>query len=116
MLLGRTGRAAAAVAAGTAANQQDRIPRLRLAAPDMRAGRSANNSADFHAFGNKAFIIDLRHLTGSESNLIAVGTVTRPGAQGNLALGQLARQSRFQRRARIAAAAYTHRLIYVRTP
>ena len=113
MLLGGTGCPADSVTARTSAQQYDDIT-CRRTLPDHRAlGSSTHDRTDLHTFGHKTVVIIFLHLSGGQTNLIAVGRITGRRPDGQLALGQLTRQRFFNGRTGIAGAGNTHRLIHI---
>ena len=58
-------------------------------------------------------MVDLIHLTGSQTDLVAVGGITGGGSGHQLALGQLAGQSLAHRHQRVTGTGHTHGLIDV---
>ena len=114
MFFGRTGRTADAVTTGTAANQQHDIARFRHATNDLIRRHRADDRADFHAFGDVTGVVVFTYLTGRETDLVAVRTVTGRRLRRNRALRQFTGKRCRKRRARIAAAGHAHRLVNVR--
>ena len=111
--LGGTGSTADAVTAGAAAQQHDHIAGSGALAADVGSRGSAHNSADLHALCHIAGVVDLVHLTGSQTDLVAVGGVTGGCGGDQLALGQLAGHGLADRLERVACAGDTHSLIDV---
>ena len=115
MLLGRAGSTATAITAGTAAYQHDNIIRRRNLADHVHLRSCCNYGTDFHALGQKALMIYLGNLSGSQSDLIAVGAVTGCCPQGNLLLRQLALQGLTDRTPRVSGTSHAHGLINIGT-
>ena len=115
MFLGRTRRAADAVAARAPAEQHDDIARLRTLTHDVDLRRRRDDRADLHAFGHVALVVDLAHLARGEADLVAVGAVARGRAQRDLLLRQLARQRLLEGTARVSGTGHAHGLIDVGT-
>ena len=113
--LGGTGSAAAAVASGLAAQQNDQIARIRCLTDDILSGRCAHDRADLHTLRHVVRMINLFYITGSQTNLIAVGAVAVGCAAHQLLLGQLALQGLFYGYGGVSRAGYTHGLIYIGT-
>ena len=114
MSLRGAGRAADAVAARRAAEQNDHVARGGLHAHDVRLRGRADDSADLQALRNVAGIVELRDLAGGKADLVAVGAVAVGRAGRNLAARKLAVQRLLHRDARIAGAGHAHRLIHIR--
>ena len=114
--LGGTGGAADSVAARTPAQKNDDIPRIRGLADNILSGSSAHNSADFHSLCNIAGMIDLLHITGCQTNLVAVGGISLGCAVNNLSLGQLAFKRLPKRPGGIGRAGNAHSLVHIGTP
>ena len=112
--LGRTGRAADAVAARAAAKQNHNVTGHRTLTHNVFCRSRADGCADLKMLGDVAGMIDFGHLTGSKADLVAVGGVTGGSRLRQLALGQLAGDGFRYRRARIAAARHAHGLIDIR--
>ena len=113
MFLGGTGCPADAVTARTSAQQYDDIS-CRRTFPDHRAlGSSPHDRADFHTFRHKTVVIIFLYLPGSQTDLVAVRGIPGRRPDGQLALGQFARQGFFDGRTGIAGAGNTHRLIHI---
>ena len=89
MGLGGTGGAAAAVAPGPAAQQNDQVAGLGALPADVGSGSGGDDRADLHALGGIAGVIQLIHLAGGQADLVAVGAVACGGLGDNGALGQL---------------------------
>ena len=90
MNLGGSGCAAAAVASGPAAEQDDDVARIGILT-DHGASRSrAQHSADLHTFRHIIRMIDLFYKTCRKTDLVAVGTVSVSRLAHQLLLGQLA--------------------------
>ncbi len=100
--LGGTGGTAHAVAAGAAAQRSgDHIPGSRALAAHMGSRGGTHHRTDLHALCHIAGVVDLIHLTGSQTDLVAVGGITGGGSGHQLALGQLAGQSLAHRHQRV---------------
>ena len=113
MFLGGTGCPADAVTTRTSAKQNDDIS-CRRTFPDHRAlGSSSHDRADFHTFRHKTVVIIFLYLPGSQTDLVAVRGIPCRRPDGQLALGQFARQRFFNGRTGIAGAGNTHRLIHI---
>ena len=88
--LGGAGGTADAVPAGTAAQQNHHISGFGAFPADIARGSGSNHSAALQALGNKALVIQLRHMTGSQTNLVAIGGVACRRGLAELSLGELA--------------------------
>ena len=111
--LGGAGSAADAVTAGAAAQQHDHIAGSGALAADVGGRGSTHNGTDLHALCHIAGVVDLVHLTGSQTDLVAVGGVTGGCGGDQLALGQLAGHGLADRLERVACAGDAHSLIDV---
>ena len=80
------------------------------------AGRSrCHNGTDFHTLGNKARMIVFSYFPGSQTNLVAIGTISCSRFRCNLLLRKLAFQRFRQRSSWIPGSGYAHSLIYIGT-
>ena len=113
VLFGGTGGAAAAVAAGLAAEQDDHVAGFGHLADDILQRGRADHRADLHALGDITRVIDLMHQPGREADLVAVGRIARRRGLAQLALGQLVLERLGERDGRVARAGHAHRLIDV---
>ena len=113
MALGRAGCAADAVTTRAAAQQDDHIAGRGALAADVVCGRGRHHGAAFQTLGDVALVIDLRHMTGGETDLVAVGGVARGGSLAQLALRQLAGQRLVERDSRVARAGHAHGLMHI---
>ena len=111
--LGGAGGPADPVPAGTAAQQDDHIPRLGGGAVHMAGRGRTHHRAALQALGDIARVVELGHMAGGQANLVAIGGVARRGSLGQPALGQLALQGGAQGDARIAAPSDPHGLVDV---
>ena len=108
---GRTGRAAAAVSAGLAAEQDDDITRNRALSADILCRSRTDDRADLHALSHIARVIDLGDMTRRKTDLVAVGGVAVCRADADLSLRQLAGNGILDRHQRIRRAGDAHCLI-----
>ena len=115
MRLGRAGSAAAAVPSRPTTDQDDGIPCHRAETHHIRPGSGGDDRADFHAFRHIPRMIDFRHLSRGESDLVAIGTVSGRRDGRDFSLRQFAGQGVFQSLPGIAAAGNPHRLIHIGT-
>ena len=79
----------------------------------MVGGGRAHDSADFHALGHIARMVDFIDLTGRQTDLIAVRGVSGCCGGDDLALGELALERFGHGDARVAGAGHAHGLIHV---
>ncbi len=113
--LGRAGRAADAVAAGTSAEQNDLVARSRGLAAHMIGRSRGHDRTDLHALGHITWVVDLVHLTGRQTDLVAVGGVSGGSGGDDLTLRQLAFEGFGDRNGRVGRAGHAHCLIHVGT-
>src|SRR5699024_10297703 len=73
--LARTRRAADTVAAGATAQQDDDIAGGGGLAPDMARRRCADHRADLHPLGHIPGMVQLVHLAGRQTDLVAVARI-----------------------------------------
>ena len=115
MDLGGSGSSATAIASGFAAQQDDQIARVGGLTNDVLSGSRTHDSADFHTLRHVVRMINLFYITGSQTDLVAVGAVAVGCAAHQLFLGQLTLQSLLYRYGGICRSGYTHGLIYIGT-
>ncbi len=113
VLFGGACGAAAAVTAGPSAHQDNGIARGRIFPQHVFAGDGADNGTEFHSLGQKTFVVQLRHLSRSQANLVPIGTVAGRRSGRYLALGQFAGKSVFNRCPGVGTACNTHGLVNV---
>ena len=113
--LGRTGGAAHAVTAGPSAYQNHHISRLGRQADHMVRRSCGHHRTDFHTLCNKSGMVVFLHFPCSQTDLVAIGTVPFGCFNGNLPLGELARQSLGKRRSGVAGTGDAHGLVYIGT-
>ena len=113
MFFGGTRSAADAVTTGTAAEEQDDIALLRFFPFYAVFGNGADDSADFHAFGNEGVIIDLSDFPCGKADLVAVRAVTVSRFFTDLALWQLAIERFGNRGTGIRRAGHAHSLVNI---
>ncbi len=114
MSFGRTCSSSASIPACTASQQHHCIPGQRLGAHNVLTGSSRNNGAKLHTLGHISGMINLGHLTGGCSHLIAIRAVSVCCHCGNFPLRQFSGQSLFNGCSGITAARNPHGLVYVR--
>ena len=115
MYFGGTGSTAAAVTAGTAAQQHDNIAGIGCLTDDCFSRSRAHDSADLHSLCHIIGMIDLFYQAGSQADLVAVGAVAAGCTADKLLLGQLSFQCLVHGTGRVCRAGDTHGLINVRT-
>lgn len=76
MHLGGTGCAAAAIASGTSAQQDDDIVRIGVFTDDVASRSRTHNRANLHTLCNIIGMINFFYITGRKADLVAVGRVT----------------------------------------
>ena len=113
MALGGAGCAAAAVASGASAEQDDDIARIRNFTDDVLNRSGTDNSTDLHALGDIARMVDLVNQSGRQTDLVAVRGIAVCGGGAQLALRQLVLERLVQRDGRITGAGDTHCLINI---
>ena len=113
MLLGRSRSAAAAVAAGTSAHQNDDVTGITVLSLNIGARSSTHDGTDLHTLCNIVRMIDLIHKAGSQTDLVSVGAVTLRCAGGELSLRKLACQRVLQGSGRVCSAGHTHCLVHI---
>ena len=113
MRLGGTGGTADAVTTGASAQQDDHIAGGGFLAADMAGGGGADHSADLHALGGIAGVVQLGDLPGGKTDLVAVAGIAGGGGGHQLALGQLAGHRFGNRLQRVGSAGDAHRLIHI---
>jgi len=75
--LRRTGRAADAVAARAAAEQDNDVTRGGTLAHNVLGGRRGDDRAALKAFGNVALVVELGDMARGKADLVAVGRISR---------------------------------------
>ena len=113
MGFGRSGRAAAAVSAGLAAEQDDLVSCRRYLPHHVLRRSRRDDRADFHTLGNIARMIDFVHLSGRQTDLIAIRAVSCRRCRHQLPLRQLTRQRVRDRCQRISGSGHTHRAVNI---
>ena len=115
MGLGGAGGAAAAVTAGAAAQKDDHVAGGGTLTANVLSGSGSDDSADLHALGCIAGVIELVHLAGSQTDLVAVGAVACGGLGDDGALGQLALHGLLDGSQGVGSAGNAHSGIHIRT-
>ena len=111
MALRRTGRAANAVTARAAAEQDNDVARGGTLAHNVLGGRRGDDRAALKAFGNVALVVELGDMARGKADLVAVGRISRRRGLRQLALGELSGKRLRERLSRVAAARHAHRLM-----
>ena len=109
--LRRTGRAADAVTARAAAEQDNDVARGGTLAHNVLGGRRGDDRAALKAFGNVALVVELGDMARGKADLVAVGRISRRRGLRQLALGELSGKRLRERLSRVAAAGDAHRLM-----
>ena len=109
--LRRTGRAADAVTARAAAEQDNDVARGGTLAHNVLGGRRGDDRAALKAFGNVALMVELGDMARGKADLVAVGRISRRRGLRQLALGELSGKRLRERLSRVAAAGDAHRLM-----
>ena len=111
--LGGAGSTADAVAAGTAAQQDDDVPCLGALAADVVSGSGGHNGTALQALGDVAVMVDLGHVARSQTDLVTVGGIACGGGLRQLTLGELTGNGLGQSLAGITATRHAHGLMDV---
>ena len=111
--LGRSCSAAHAVTACASAQKDDDIARIAVLALYILAGSGAHDSADLHALGHIAGMIDLLDVTGGQTDLVAVAGVALGCSHDELLLGKLVLKCIGYRHGGIGGAGHAHSLVYI---
>ena len=88
--LGGAGGAADAVPAGAAAQQNHHVTGGGAFPADIFRRGGSNHRTALHALGDVALMVQFRHMTGSQTNLVAIGGVACRRGLAELSLGELA--------------------------
>ena len=113
--LGRAGSAANAVTTGATTQQHYHITGRGAFTAHIACRCSCHHSTTFQAFGNKAIVVKLSHMSCSKADLVAVGRITGSSRLTQLALGQLAGNRVAQGHPGITGTGNTHRLMHIGT-
>ncbi len=89
MDLGRSGSPAASVASRPAAQQYNQISRIGGFTYHILPWRRTHNRANLHALSHIIRMVNLFHVAGCQSNLVAIGAVAAGRSPHQLLLGQL---------------------------
>ena len=111
VLLGRSRGSANAVASRASAQKEDHIARGGAFAAHIGRLHGAHYGANFHALGGIARRIDLPHMGGGQTNLVAVAGIAAGRLAGNHPLGQFAGDGGGYRSADVTGARHAHGLI-----
>ena len=104
---------AAAIAAGTASQQDDYVARVAGQAFHLAPRRRSYHSTNLHALGYVVGVVYLVHQSGGQAYLVAVAAIAMGGSGDDFALRQLAGESLAQRLARVGGASHPHGLVDV---
>ena len=115
MGLGRTGCTAAAVTSGLATQKDNNIAWSWLFTNNVCCWNCADYCANFHTFCNITWMIDFVYLTGSQTDLVAVGAVTSCCGGNDLLLWKFTLDGIFKWGQRVSCTGNTHCLIYIST-
>ena len=89
MYFGGTGSAAAAVTSGTSAQQNDDITRIGGLTDYIFTRSRPHDGADLHTFCNVVGMVNLLHISGGKTDLVAIGTVSAGCTGHDLSLRKL---------------------------
>ena len=109
--LRRTGRAADAVTARAAAEQDNDVARGGTLAHDVIGRRRGDDRAALKSLSNVALVVELGDMARGKADLVAVGRISRRRGLRQLALGELSGKRLRERLSRVAAARHAHRLM-----
>ena len=115
MNLGGTGSTTNTITSGTSAQQDDNITRIRVFSLNRTSWSRTENSTDFHTFCHIIRMINFFYISGCQTDLVTVRTITVCCASNQLLLRQFSFQCLFNRHCRISCTGYTHSLIYIST-
>ena len=111
--LGGSGSTATAVTACSSAEEDNDIVRIGVFSDHVLSGSRAHNGTDLHSLCHIIGMIDFLYITGSQTDLVAVGGIAACRSSHQLLLGQLALQGFGNGNRRICRAGHTHCLIYI---
>ena len=106
--LGGAGCTAAAVTAGTAAEQDDDIAGERAFTADIFCGSRCDDSTDLHTLCRVAGVVEFIDLTGSKADLVTVGGVAGSGRRDDLSLRELTCHRFGNGNGRVSGTGHTH--------
>ena len=115
MCLGRTCRTTDAVTTGTAAKQNDNISRIGGQSLHRTSRSRTEHCTDLHALRHIIRMVYLLDITGCQTDLVTIRTVTVCRLAHQLLLRKLARDRVFHRNRRICRTGHTHCLIDIGT-
>ena len=113
MHFGGAGGAAAAVAASAASQKNDDIARIRRLPDHGTAGGSAHHGPDFHTFCHVIRMINFFYVSGGQSDLIPIGTISVSRRADQFLLRQFPFHGFLYGNRGIGRTGHTHGLIYV---
>ena len=115
MYFGGTGSTADTVTSGTSSEKDDDIARIRVLTDDRASRSCTHNSTDLHTFCNVVRMIDFFDITGSQTNLVAIGAVAVSCTSDKFLLRKFALEGFLHRYSRVSSTCHTHCLIYIST-
>ena len=115
MNFGRTGSTADTVTSGTSSQKNDDISRIRIFTNNCTSGSSTHNSTNLHSFGNIVRMINFFYIACSQTDLVAIRTVSMGSTSYQFFLRKFTFESFFYRNSRISSTCDTHCLIYIST-
>ena len=113
---GGTCRAADAVPAGVAAQQDDHVAGVGALPADIFRGGGGDDRADLHTLGGVAGMVNFIHNAGGKADLVAVGGIASGGGGDDLPLGQLAGDGLGHGSQRVGRAGDAHGAVDVAPP
>ena len=116
VLLGCTGSAAYAVAAGAAAKQQHHVARSRAFPANCRGLYGSRHGPYLHALGHISRVDDFMNLARRKADLVAIAGITLRRLAGNHPLRKLAGHGFGNRFPDVSGSGHTHGLVNVGTP
>ena len=115
MLLGGACRTADTVASGTSAKKKNHVSRRRAFATHVGCFHGTHHSAHLKSLGHIAFVVNLTHMGGGKTYLVAIAGISCGSLAADDALRKLAGKSFTYRLCNIARSGHTHGLIHIRT-
>ena len=103
------------IASGTSAKKENHITCRRALTTHCIGLNGSYYSAHFQTLCYIRRVIDLPHMSGCQTDLVAVGRIARSGLAGDNLLRQFARQRLAHGGVDVSGSGHTHRLIDVRT-
>ena len=115
MALGRAGGTADTVTAGATAQQDHHVTGGGTLTAHVLGRGGGDNRAALQTLGHEALVVQLRHVAGGQTNLVAVGGIACGGGLADLALGQFACQGLGHGLAGVTGTGDAHGLMHVGT-